>query len=116
MSTKPDQAHRRADLYRKGYSITVVWHQAAINTLRDSELMMTQWDGRTDFGEMRVAKLFHKPREIGHSAFRFDVTHDGRQVWRCEDAEFTNEGVAHEAVRRLLTLIEMDKGARDDWA
>lgn len=76
------------------------------NTLDDSALYLTEWQGRPDIG----SKRFHSPnrREIAHHQLRFDLEADQTPVWREERQQgrtFTTEGLSDCCLNLLLERV-----------
>jgi hypothetical protein len=105
-----------ATIYRKGYTVTVVWEHY-INTLNDSSLTLKEWDGRPDFGGQRYHST-RPPRVITTDIFAFDVTADGEMGWRHTTNQrlYTGRRLGEDAVKRLLERVRASGGSRDGWA
>jgi hypothetical protein len=111
LSSETDVAFDREDLryallYRDGFSLAVGWSLSYRNTLDDSALYLTEWQGRPDIG----SKRFHSPnrREIAHHQLRFDLAADQTPVWREERQQgrtFTTEGLADYCLNLLLERV-----------
>jgi hypothetical protein len=99
-------------LYRAGYSVFLVWHNAYINTLNESALWFTEWKGRPNFGGRRFSRM-EEPTQLAEHQLAFDITDDGVRGWRDESGRFrTTERVAEDAVRRLLELVRQARNTR----
>ncbi len=104
-------------IYRKGYSVRVNWYGRYMNTLDGSQLVITEWDGRPDFGSERYASFDHRPSQLREHTFEFDMDQDGSIGWRGEDGSLrSSAAVAEFAVNLLIELVRAGQGERDDWA
>jgi hypothetical protein len=71
-----------AQIYLKGFSVRINWYCRYINTLDEAELVITEWEGRPDFGSERYAHFHHLPTETAEHTFHCDILPDRALVWR----------------------------------
>lgn len=96
---------RAIALYRDGYTVEVFWHRPFTNTLHESILVVTEWQGRPDLGAQRYART-QTPRELKRHELDFDIE-QGERLWRDRATRrlFSPDRLAEIAVKLLLERV-----------
>lgn len=104
------EARGRA-VYLHGFSLTCVWSNSIVNSVRDARLHVKVWRGNVDFGGLWYAD---DTRELRTKRFAPDFTTAEEPVWRDEKGgdALTTKQVADECVTMLLEQVEKASGRR----
>lgn len=102
---------RAIALYRDGYTVEVFWHRPYANTLNESILSITEWQGRPDLGAQRYHRT-NEPKDLKRHQLDFDVEQDAR-LWRDRETGrlFSHDRLADVAAKLLLERVR--KASRD---
>ena len=92
-------------LYRDHFTVAVGWHVPFTNTVEESVLSVTEWEGRPSLGTTRYAG---QAEEIRTYEFRFDLIAPGDVGWRGAkgSAVFSSRRLAEHCAMLLLRRIE----------
>jgi hypothetical protein len=100
------EGHRLCQVYRDGFSVQAGWTYSYRNTLDDSALHVSEWEGRPNIGAHRF--FSQNRRELVHHEFHFDVDSDRSPLWRerARDGRiFMPDGLADWCVHLLLNRV-----------
>ena len=98
-----ERAPREFVLRVSGLAIGISWHIAWSNTLDESGLGITLWEGRKS---LRPGIPISPPRSMRNRMFTFDVAASGDPLWREGRKAYSTAGLAHECVDMLLRELE----------